>query len=256
MFRLLLHEPTWLFAVLLLLLLITLACLPLLVMRKRIPFDRLHEHREIIGITYGVVGVFYSLLFAFVLIGVWEDYEEAEANVFETTSAIDDILDFATDAGPEHEQQLKDACKLYLEATLQEWDSRDYTEAALHLEVALRHLNRALHQTQQNVPALSGHIDPIFRTLSGLELASQERISIRDSHVPGLIWWVICLGSIICIGFLYLFKVNWFRLHMSILAVVTLVIGLNLIIVYLLDHPFSGSTSVSPSPLIELLNSI
>src|SRR5262249_41763316 len=53
--------------------------------------SRLAENNEVAGFKFAVVGVFYAVLLAFVVVSVWEDYRNTEAAVRNEANALIDL---------------------------------------------------------------------------------------------------------------------------------------------------------------------
>jgi hypothetical protein len=53
----------------------------MLLCRRRWGTDRLALNNEVAGFKFAVVGVFYAVLLAFVVVAVWENYHDTEAAV-------------------------------------------------------------------------------------------------------------------------------------------------------------------------------
>jgi hypothetical protein len=53
----------------------------MLLCRRRWGTDRLSLNNEVAGFKFAVIGVFYAVLLAFVVVAVWEDYRDTEAAV-------------------------------------------------------------------------------------------------------------------------------------------------------------------------------
>jgi hypothetical protein len=53
--------------------------------------SRLAENNEVAGFKFAVVGVFYAVLLAFVLIAAWEEYRGTEAAVRNEDKAVVDL---------------------------------------------------------------------------------------------------------------------------------------------------------------------
>src|SRR6516165_10551538 len=49
--------------------------------RVLVPLERLKQNHEVAGFTFGVIGAFYGLLLAFVIVAAWERFDRAEAEV-------------------------------------------------------------------------------------------------------------------------------------------------------------------------------
>ena len=64
--------------------------------------DRLSLNNEVAGFKFAVIGVFYAVLLAFVVIAVWEDFRQTEATVRDEAKAAVDLhrITFALPAKP------------------------------------------------------------------------------------------------------------------------------------------------------------
>ena len=57
-----------------------LSVLGLYIVRRLVPFEALKKNHEVAGFTFGVLGAFYGLLLAFVIVAAWERFDRASAN--------------------------------------------------------------------------------------------------------------------------------------------------------------------------------
>src|SRR6185295_18582166 len=94
-------------------------------------------------------------------------------------------------------------------------------------------------------------LDVIDDDLSAVSDLRRERLSHNHSHVPGLVWMILIAGTIITTLCSYLFFVEPKRLHYLFIALLNCMITMSLFLVYMLDHPFEGSTHVSSRPIEE-----
>src|SRR5271167_1138032 len=63
--------------------------------RWLVPLDRLQKNHEVAGITYGVLGAFYGLVLAFVIVATWERFNLASANAHQEASALESLYRLA-----------------------------------------------------------------------------------------------------------------------------------------------------------------
>jgi hypothetical protein len=59
----------------------SLSILGLYLVRQMVPLERLKQNHEVAGFTFGVIGAFYGLLLAFVIVAAWERFDHADAMV-------------------------------------------------------------------------------------------------------------------------------------------------------------------------------
>jgi len=65
-----------------------LSVLGLYIVRILVPLETLKKNHEVAGFTFGVLGAFYGLLLAFVIVAAWERFDRANANVQEEGVAL------------------------------------------------------------------------------------------------------------------------------------------------------------------------
>src|ERR1700739_5032817 len=53
----------------------------LYLVRRMVPLERLKQNHEVAGFTFGVIGAFYGLLLAFVIVAAWERFDRADQMV-------------------------------------------------------------------------------------------------------------------------------------------------------------------------------
>ena len=63
----------------------------MLLCRRQWGTDRLALNNEVAGFKFAVVGVFYAVLLAFVVVAVWEDYRDTETAVRNEAKALADL---------------------------------------------------------------------------------------------------------------------------------------------------------------------
>ena len=84
----LLYWPIWAQIVFVLVVFSGLSVLGLYVVRRLVPLEKLKENHEVAGFTFGVVGAFYGLLLAFVIVAAWERFDRANEQVQSEATAL------------------------------------------------------------------------------------------------------------------------------------------------------------------------
>jgi hypothetical protein len=85
------HVPTWIVALVLTVAAEILAVGLMLLTRAISGLDRLKQNNEVAGFKFAVIGVFYGVLLAFVVVSVWEEYRGTETAVSNEAKAIVDL---------------------------------------------------------------------------------------------------------------------------------------------------------------------
>src|SRR5271163_1680079 len=59
--------------------------------RWLVPLERLQKNHEVAGVTFGVLGAFYGLVLAFVIVAAWERFNEANAYALSEATALESL---------------------------------------------------------------------------------------------------------------------------------------------------------------------
>ena len=80
------------------------AVLGLFLVQRLVPSALRREHNDVAGFIYAVLGVAYAVLLAFVVIVVWEEYEEAKETVEAEANELAGVY-FLADRFPESDRE-------------------------------------------------------------------------------------------------------------------------------------------------------
>src|SRR5262249_27969148 len=70
---------------------IGVALLGLIAVRRRVPLHALKAQHEVASVSFAVIGGFYAVLLAFVLVASWERFERARENTDHEANALADL---------------------------------------------------------------------------------------------------------------------------------------------------------------------
>jgi hypothetical protein len=210
-------------------------------------------HNDRAGFILAVIGVVYAVLLAFVAIGTWERFNQAEARSYEESEALATVYRDAESfpgAAP-----LRAMLRAYVRSVIDdEWPrmrrgQRGRASNAL-LESADRYVR---HLPVGSVAAQDVH----GQMLSAMDtaLADREtRLTIDFSGINGIMWVVLVAGAYITVGFTYLFGFERTVMQQLMIGGLSLTIGLVVFLVVGLDYPFRGSIAVGPDAFRDLLD--
>ncbi|HKQ99153.1 MAG TPA: hypothetical protein VJT09_00690, partial [Pyrinomonadaceae bacterium] len=74
---------------------VLLAHLGLHLVRRKVPLTTLQAHHEVAGFIIGVLGAIYAVLLAFVVVVVWNQFEDAKAAVGREANKLNDLARMA-----------------------------------------------------------------------------------------------------------------------------------------------------------------
>ena len=93
---------------------ILISCIGLFLFRKISGEENLKRSNESTGIYIGVITILYSLVLAFVVTSIWNDYEENNTNIEAEAQKLADIYSYSNEFPANHKNSGKNSCqKLY-----------------------------------------------------------------------------------------------------------------------------------------------
>jgi drug/metabolite transporter (DMT)-like permease len=71
--------------------------------------------------------------------------------------------------------------------------------------------------------------------------------------VPSVVWLVLLVGGVFTISYTWLFGMKNMKAQYMVATTLTVTVTLILFLIYVLDHPFTGTSKVSTEPLREVM---
>jgi hypothetical protein len=231
-----------------------LSMVGLVLARHYVDVKSLTVNNEIAGHKFATIGVLYAVLLAFAIIVVWEKFADAELDVVREAGAVKNILRLSQGVGDKARAVVRSAVANYLEAAINDdWPAMDRGAAG-----AGGAANEALDAVFSALVSSSGQGDTavVSEMLRQADLVTQSRrarLIASEGTVPNTLWLVLLGGAVITIGFTYFFGAESLRAQMLMTALLAIVIFSELLIIVVIDRPFSGAVKVGPNALAAVL---
>jgi len=228
-----------------------LSVLGLYVVRILVPLATLKKNHEVAGFTFGVVGAFYGLLLAFVIVAAWERFDRANESVQEEGVALISLYRLSKGYSAPAAGDLQHAIRAYTHRLIDvEWpemanakfSSIDDSIGTLSLWQVV-----ATYTPQDSRQTLL--VDKSFDQLAKLTQVTSLRYLYSKENLPSVVWLVIYAGLFITIGFSYFFGLETFGSQALMCAIFSTLLGLTILAILELAHPYQGSVVVSAQPL-------
>jgi hypothetical protein len=215
------------------------------VVGKVAPRDIRMEHNDLAGFILAVIGVIYAVLLAFVTIGVWERFQQAESRSYEEAGALA-VVYRDVDSFPQR-QPLRAGVRAYTEAVVaDEWPKMRRGQQS---EVADRQLEKVDRMVRTLPVASQAEQDVHNQMLAAMNTALSDRdvrLSEDATGINGIMWAILVVGAVVTVGFTYLFGFRRNIMQQLMTGSLALLIGLVLFLAVALNYPYRGSISVEP----------
>ncbi|MGH7907029.1 MAG: hypothetical protein ACREP6_10405 [Candidatus Binataceae bacterium] len=244
----LLYLSTWEQIVIVLAVFSSVSVLGLYLVRVLVPLERLKKNHEVAGFTFGVIGAFYGLLLAFVIVAAWQRYDRANAKVQNEAMSLTSLYRLSKGFPQPMAGRLQAEIRRYTGNVIEvEWPAM---ADDLRIDDSIREL-RLWQIVGSYKPANAREVllvDKSFDQLSNISDDLSLRYLYSRENLPSVVWVVIDAGLLITIGFSYFFGLETFKSQALMCAIFSSLLGLTILAILELAHPYQGSVTVSDAP--------
>lgn len=251
----LMHDtPLWVTAVLLTAGALVYSIGLMLMTRAAYGVDRLSFNNEVAGFKFAVIGVFYAVMLAFVVIAVWEDFRKTEAAVRDEAKAVVDLHRLTFALPVEGGAEIRDHLVAYTNDVREhEWATMAVGEPSDAVVKDLDRLSQAIFAVS---PANSQQLalyEDALRLLAVMTDNRNERLDSSGGSMPWILWFVIIVGGLITLGYPAFFGTTNVAAQILMTAALAELVALAMLLGLAFDYPFTGDARISPAPFDHAL---
>jgi len=231
-----------------------LALAGLHMVRKKYSAEVLKENHEVAAIIFNAFGLFYGVLVAFVVFVTWGGYDEATKNLQMEASEALDIFHTAAAFPDSPKKIIQQGVRDYL-AVVYKDEVPKMAEGDLQLYSGGAHNNLRVLFSQVDANSIPNRelYGESLRCLNNLAQYRRMRIFAGNDTVPPVIWLVLLVGGVLAVSYTFFFGMKNIRAQYLITTTLTVTVTSILFLVFVLDHPFTGTSRVSLAPLREAM---
>lgn len=220
--------------------------------RRWVPRHVVGSHSDELGIIIAVVGVFYGLIVAALLVRAITHFDAAVTVTEREAGLTAAVYRLSVDASPLLGAPVRRQLMSYLDRVTQdEWQRQGRGEAVSAGSSALGELSAELRRFTPADSRQSESLRLVQSTLVDLYDARHARLSLQDMTVPGEIWVVSLVGELLIILFALLMPLEHRGLHVFLVMALSVSISIVLAVIMIYDTPFQGDISVSSAPYVR-----
>jgi len=216
-------------------------------LQHRFKSEVLRRHNDVAGYLFSAVGILYAVVLGFVVVVVWQKYDDTVSNVENEVAATADLY-HVVEGYPEPSRSLiRLDLRRYIATVLHvEWPAMEQGERIPELgantfEDAYNRINTLLPANWRQFAAQQAAIVDEQRLFD----ARRVRLVHTVPSVPGILWFALIAGAAAMIGFCFLFGVENRPAQLVMTATLVGLIGILFVVVNAFSTPFSGSVRIS-----------
>ena len=244
----LLNLPDWLHGILTVVVFVLIGLSGLFATRKWV--SRLHatdSYNEVVSYYLSTVAIFYGIMLGLIAVSVWEGYNAAVTAVATEAGTLSALYRDVT-GYPEPDRSA-------LQADLREYTRYEIEVAwpqnrqAIITPGGMQRLWRFQDHLQAFEPKSGGQQALYFETLRAFDELIQKRSLRLDtvtSRLPRPMWDFVFLGAALSFVVSWFFQLKSFTMHVWMTAFFAALLGMEIHLLVIMNHPYRGSLGVSP----------
>ena len=200
-------------------------------------------------------GTIYAVLLGFLVVAVWEAYDNAHSNVGEEASTLATMYRQTNGMHPGERDHMRELLREYTESVAEkEWSIQAATGgAAPEARKAVADVYRAY----ASLPAAEANssINQAFLSNMSIVAADRNKRTLEASEqLPAVLWVGLVTGAVVVVGMTFLLYMETPLPHIIMAAIMAGLIGTLLYVAVAFDRPFSGPLGLQPEPFEHSLS--
>ncbi len=227
---------------------VALAALGVFFVHRVLPHHARQDYNDANGYFFSAIGVMYTVLLAFVVVSVWEQFGDARANTYAEANAIPGLYYSATVFPPDIRVEFQEVAAAYARDVVEdEWPRLADGQSSPKVDADAGRLRRAILRVQPDTPQQEALYSTMIERINTINSARRQRLNEAGASIPRLFWVGLIGGAILLILFGLFFGVPKLLPHLLMVIVLTVIIVGSLYLAYLMEQPFRGPMRLEPT---------
>jgi Protein of unknown function (DUF4239) len=230
-----------------------IAATGLIAYRKMVPQSDDISHNDVAGPIISTVGTILAVILSFMLVSVWQQYDQAGATVVQEASAVADLYHAAGNFPEPTQSQLRSSLRTYTNAIVSdEWPamkSGHVSETATKAQYGILGIIVRYEPKTNAQQALQQDTITFVNTLVD---SRRDRLFDNQSGVPIIFWIGMLLLSAVTLACAYIFRIKNEKMHVFMCAALAAVIAVVFVLIAEFDYPFRGEAQIPPTAWLAL----
>lgn len=225
------------------------------IFQKYLPFCLFGEDSEYAGYIYNAMGVVFSIIFAFITVLVWQNYNSVNDAVTKEANNLNNIYRLYSAFPPETQTVGREYLRDYIQTVVDdEWPLLSKDQFSLKAYAKLLKLEDQIITYQPTTASQINVHQQMLRLLSEAAELRRSRIYNAKFALASPAWLGLTSSVFIFLVFSCLFKMKSRRTHLILILFLglTIVGVLYFLIIYI--HPFLGPMAISSDSFSEVMN--
>lgn len=224
----------------------------LLLVRRKVNAEALKHYHDVASPLLSVVGTLYAVLLGLIVVDCMTKFQTAHITVGQEANAVANIFELADGLPSAKRLQIHQLCMDYVhEVRANEWELMNKMQASSKAQRDRVLLYKACVMWEPATESQKAIYASLLQELSEFTDARRDRLVLSSHGVWPAVWFVLFVGAVCTVVFTYFFGLPNLLSQIIMTAGVSLLIGLNLLLVAFYGYPFSGDVKVYPEEFLR-----
>jgi Protein of unknown function (DUF4239) len=227
--------------VIVLVLVVAAALFFMVVVNRLWPLKARYGRDDLIGWQLETLATIQAVVMGFMLYTGWTNLQAIKLNIEVEASALQNLYRLSDGLPSEVRTRIQAQSLDYAQAAV-EGDWPDLATGRLPEKTHLvnQSMWRTLTRAKVNSPSEAAALDQTLSELRNLTQCRRTRLLQSNSHLPGIFWCLLIVGSVLTIISVAMFGSSIYSLHVFQVFSLTVLITLAMLTIADLDRPFVG----------------
>ena len=250
----LLQLPAWLFGFMVVVITVALSVLGLIVTRRIVSQERLEKASTAAEPVFTLAGVLYAVLVAFVVVVVWEQFDQAQKTTESEATAIADLLRDSEGLPAAAQPAVQQSLIAYARSVIdKEFPEMQRGESVDQQSAELTEIWHSYIQAEPVTQSQIAFYRESLTRLDDLGSARKVRLSGSEDEIPNELWVLLIGGGAVMLVFTYMYATSDVVIHGALIGLAAALMAFVLYLIFALEHPFVGTLAVPDSPYHQVL---
>ncbi len=246
--------PAWLAAIVFIGGFSAVAVVGLRLARRLLPASDF-DHNDVAGPVVATIGTVLAVMLSFMVVTVWQEYDQAASGVNAEAGEIADLYHEAAVLPPAERDGIRFGLQTYVKEVVdREWQLMRSGQASPVARNEILNVVKIVEHFAPTTMAQQNAQADALKHGHGILDARRDRLAANVQSVPGLLWALMFFVAIVTIGSSYFFRVRSSTAHQLMTIALAAVIGAIFMMIAELDLPFRGDLQIPPGAYSQDVN--
>jgi ABC-type multidrug transport system fused ATPase/permease subunit len=252
--RALFDSPSWIAISLLIVVAAILICLAALwAIRKHFSTKELKKSHDVVGFTFSIVGVLYSVILGFTVINAQDQYNIMLQTIHTEAILLADLYEDAAYFSQEECARIRGTLQEYIDHVIRdEWWAKQEKTINVHSRTIIKNIWDSYYYIELTDEKVKIWYTESIGKLNRFMNARLARQFNSWVHLGPMMWTLLIVGAVIVTGFMFFFGLENMRSHMLLTGLLAGYLAFMLYLVYTLDNAFRGPLGLKPTALVQV----